>query len=172
MSKFVDDNQEIEKEIREAVMNAISDVSDYTKEKNDFVKPKHTSLLETLKNVGFSTLQNIFDASLNNQASFYCIYMKLFESTLFIRAIREESWELHLYSLHKLCPYFFAFDTTNCGRMISVYLSQMFDLKENDQRTWGTMISGCFCVSKSEVPLTSIGADYGIKQENRALKVL
>ena len=88
MSKLVDDNQEIEKEIREAVMNAISDVSDYTKEKNDFVMPKHTGLLETLKNVGFSTLQNIFDASLNNQASFYCIYMKLFESTLFIRAIR------------------------------------------------------------------------------------
>ena len=140
MSKFVNDNQEIEKEIREAVMNAIS-VSDYTKEKNDFVKPKHTSLLETLKNVGFSTLQNIFDASLNNQASFYCIYMKLFESTLFIRAIREESWELHLYSLHKLCPYFFAFDTTNCGRMICLSLADVRperkrseNVGHNDQR--------------------------------------
>ena len=34
------------------------------------------------------------------------------------------------------------------------------------------MISGCFCVSKTEVPFTSIGADHGIEQENRALKVL
>ena len=59
MSKFVDDNQEIEKELREAVMNAISDVSDYTKEKNDVVKQKHTSHLETLKNIGFDTLQDI-----------------------------------------------------------------------------------------------------------------
>ena len=59
MSKFVDDNQEIEKELREAVMNAISDVSDYTKEKNDVVEQKHTSHLETLKNIGFDTLQDI-----------------------------------------------------------------------------------------------------------------
>ena len=35
MSKFVDNNQEIEKKLREAVVNAISDFSDYTKEKNN-----------------------------------------------------------------------------------------------------------------------------------------
>ena len=35
ISKVLDDNQEIEKELRKAVMNAISDISDYTKEKND-----------------------------------------------------------------------------------------------------------------------------------------
>ena len=93
MPKFIDDNQEIEKELREAVVNAISDVSDYTKEKNDVVKQKHTNLLETLKNIDFDTLQNILDVSLNNQASFYRIYMKLFESTLlFKRATREQSW--------------------------------------------------------------------------------
>ena len=33
--------------------------------------------LETLKNIGFSTLQDLFDVS-NNQAGFYRIYMKLF----------------------------------------------------------------------------------------------
>ena len=93
MPKFIDDNQEIEKELREAVVNPISDVSDYTKEKNDVVKQKHTNLLETLKNIDFDTLQNILDVSLNNQASFYRIYMKLFESTLlFKRATREQSW--------------------------------------------------------------------------------
>ena len=35
MSKVLDNNQEIEKELRKTVMNAISDISDYTKEKND-----------------------------------------------------------------------------------------------------------------------------------------
>ena len=119
MSKFVDDNQEIEKELREAVMNAISDVSGNTKEKNDAVNQKHTSLLETLKNIGFDILtQNTFDASLNKQVRFYRIYMTLFDSILlFIRATREQSWELHLYILHKLCPYFFAFYMINYARM-------------------------------------------------------
>ena len=42
MWRFVDDCQEIEKELREAVMNAISDVSDYIKEKNDIMKQNHT----------------------------------------------------------------------------------------------------------------------------------
>ena len=173
MSRFVDDNQQIEKELREAAINIIFDFSDHTKVKNDVVEQKHTSLLETLKNMGFDTLQNILDVSLNNQARFYCIYTKLFESILlFIRATREQSWELHLYSLHKLSPYFFAFDMTNYARMTPVYLSQMFYLKESHQRTRDTMFSGCFCVSKSEVPFTSIGADHGIEQENRALKVL
>ena len=149
MSKFVDDNQEIEKELREAVMNAISDVSDYTKEKNDVVKQKHTIHLETLKNIGFDTLQNISDVSLNNRTRFYRIYIKLFESILLlIHATREQSWELHLYSLHKLCPYFFAFDMTNYARMTPIYLSQMFDLKENDQKTWDTMIKRLFLCIK------------------------
>ena len=90
--------------------------------------------METLKNIGLDTLQDIFDVSLNNQACFYRIYMKLFESILlYIRATREQSWELHLYSLHKLCP---AFDMMNYARITPVYLSQMFDLKGNDQRTW------------------------------------
>ena len=61
---------------------------------------------------------------------------------------------------------------TNHARMTPVYLLQMFDLRENDQRMWDMMISDCFCVSKSEVPFTSIGAGHGIGQENRALKVL
>ena len=54
--------------------------------------------------------------------------------------------------------------------MTPVYVSYIFDLKENDQRTRGTMISSCFCVSKLEVPFTSIGGNHGIEQENRALK--
>ena len=91
MSKFVDDNQEIEKELRVAVMNAISDVFDHTKEKNDVVKQKHTSLLETLKNIGFDTLQNMFDVSLNNQARFYRIYMKLLNQSCYSYVQQENS---------------------------------------------------------------------------------
>ena len=73
MSKVLDNNQEIEKELRKTVMNAISDISDYTKEKNDLALQKHTSLFETPKNIVFDTLQNILDVLLNNQARFYRI---------------------------------------------------------------------------------------------------
>ena len=34
------------------------------------------------------------------------------------------------------------------------------------------MMEGGFCVGKSEVPFTSIGADHGIEQENRSIKVM
>ena len=73
MSKVLDNNQEIEKELRKTVMNAISDISEYTKEKNDLAQQKHTSLFETPKNIVFDTLQNILDVLLNNQARFYRI---------------------------------------------------------------------------------------------------
>ena len=74
MSKFVVDNQEIKKGLGEAVINAISDVFDYTKEKNNVIKQKYASFQETLKNLGFDTLQNIVDACLNKQAHFHHVY--------------------------------------------------------------------------------------------------
>ena len=73
-------------------MNAISDASDYTKEKNDVVKQNHTSHLETLKNIGFDTLKTYLKYLCDNQARFHSIYMKLFESILlFMSATREQS---------------------------------------------------------------------------------
>lgn len=60
----------------------------------------------------------------------------------------------------------------NYARMTPVYLSQMFAVKETDFDTWEYLSNGGFCVNKSKVPFTSIGADHGIEQENRALKVV
>ena len=91
---------------------------------------------------------------------------------MFIRASREQSWDLHLNSLQTLCPHFFAFDMINYSHMTSVYLAQMYKLREKDQSTWQLLANGSFLVNKSGTPCTVIGADHGIKQENRALKVL
>ena len=60
----------------------------------------------------------------------------------------------------------------NYARMTPVYLSQMMDLKENDEKTWIMMMKSGFCVEKSKVTFTSIGADHGIEQENRSIKVM
>ena len=77
-----------------------------------------------------------------------------------------------MQTLHSLGPYFFALDMLNYARMTPVYLSQMFAVKETDFDTWEYLSNGGFCVNKSKVPFTSIGADHGIEQENRALKVV
>ena len=99
--------------------------------------------------------------------------MNLFESILlFTRATREESWILHLSSLHKLCPYFFSFDMINYTCMAPVYLLQKTMLKKDDKRKWRLMLTGGFCVRKSKDPFLSIGADYAIEPENRAIKVV
>ena len=83
-----------------AVMNAISDFSDYVKEKKDHVKHNHEYLLDGMLSIKCTVLQDAFDKSLKNQANLYCIYIKLFEAVLlFIRATREQSWELYLYDL-------------------------------------------------------------------------
>ena len=44
--------------------------------------------------------------------------------------------------------------------MTPVYLSQMFAVKETDFDTWEYLSNGGFCVNKSKVPFTSIGADH------------
>ena len=50
-----------------------------------------------------------FDEGLNYEAKFLRNYMKMFEVLLlFIRASREENWELHLAFLELTIPYFFA----------------------------------------------------------------
>ena len=99
--------------------------------------------------------------------------MDLFEKLLiFIQASREKNWELHLYNLHQLCPYFFAFDMTNYIRMTPVDLSQMYELKKKDTRTWDLLNEGNFSISKSDVPFTATGPDHDTEQENRTFKVL
>ena len=74
---------------------------------------------------------------MENQARYYRNYMAAFEILLlFIRASRQQSWELHLEALNKMVPYFFAFEVLNYARLTPVYLSQMTELKEKDNDTW------------------------------------
>ena len=60
----------------------------------------------------------------------------------------------------------------NYARLTPVYLAEMFSLKEADPCTWNYFDKGYFCVNKSIVPHSAIGADHAIEHENRAMKVL
>ena len=169
---FIDHNQTIEKDLRAVIVHSISEVSIYDTTKRNIVDEKHGGIKGVLNDTKFGDLQKKLDSQISNQSKFLRNFMKLFELLLlFIRASRDQLWELHLKTLHALCPYFFAFDMINYARMTPVYLSQMFNLKQTDKNTWDLLSNGGFCVNKSKVPFTSIGADHGIEQENRALKV-
>ena len=173
IDRLIDSHQTIEKDLNEGVINAITSLSDYHSKTKGVVQSNHEKLLDIIDSVDLYHTQQQFDNTLTHQSNFYRNYMLLFESLLlFIRASREQLWNLHLNSLHSLCPYFFAFDMLNYARMTPVYLSQMFQLKHDDQLTWIMMESGSFSVNKSHIPFSAIGADHAIEQENRAMKVL
>ena len=97
----------------------------------------------------------------------------MFETLLlFIRASRQQCWELHLEALNAMVPYFFAFDMLNYARSTPVYLSQTIELKNKDRETWEIFQRGNFSVNKSSVPFSAIGGDHGLEQQNHVLKVL
>ena len=127
----------IEKELREAVITAITGLTHYRNaEKVELIKI-HESLVAILQSLNFQEIQNNFDASLNHEAQFLRIFMRMFEYLLlFIRATRQQMWELHLTSLYELVKYFFAFDMQNYARLTPVYLAEMFSLKETDPFIW------------------------------------
>lgn len=99
--------------------------------------------------------------------------MTLFEAILiFIRASREQSWNMHLNNLHKLCPYLFGFDMISYSCMTPVYLAHMYKLKEKDQTTWQLLGNGGFSVNKSGIPFTATLAELSRKIEQTLVKLL
>ena len=122
--------------MRQHVVDAVENISKFDDDNKEEVQQNHKRIIDEITKINFIGLKDAFDKSLKNEAKFYRLYMNLFELILsFIRAKREESWNLHLSSLHDLCPYFFSFDMINYARMTPVYLSQMTSLKKNDERT-------------------------------------
>ena len=112
-------------------------------------------------------------SKIRTTARFYCNYMDLFEVILlFIRTSREQSWEIHLQSLNLLFPYCFACDILNYARTTPVYLEQIYELKEKDEKILAVLDAGGFSVNKSVIPFTAIGSDHGNEQANRALNVI
>ncbi len=141
--------------------------------KSQSFKDGHIELINTLNNIEFQEKQEEFDNSLTKQAKFLRNFMKMFESLLlFIRATRQNNWELHLTSLNALVMYFFAQDLQNYAKMAPVYLSEMFALEEQDPELWEYFKQGNFSVNKTRIPFSAIGADHGIEHENRTMKVM
>ena len=107
------------------------------------------------------------------QAKFYLNFIKMYELLLlFTRVTRQSLWDLHLASLEAIIPYFLVHDLQNYARLIRVYIAQMWNIKIYEEGTWKFFENGNFSVNKIHFPFSAIGADHGIEQLNRELKVI
>ena len=141
----------------------------YQNEAEARVKENQKNLVEILQAHDFEFLEQNFNKRLIHPAKFYHNYMKTLESLLlYVRASREQSWELHLTSLHYLCPYFSVYGMVNYACMALVYVSRMFAMRQNDETTLKMMVEvGYFRVNKSKVLFADTGSDHGHEQENK-----
>ena len=170
IEKYLEENVVMRIEVREICLKFLNGSN--IQEELDF-KENHEQLMTGLNSLNFFHSLDEFGKRFEKQPKFLWNYMKLFEVVLlFIRATRESFWELHLASLEEFIKHFFAFDQINYARLSPVYISEMYALKENDPETWQFLDEGNFSVNKSGIPFTAIGADHGLEQENKAMKVL
>lgn len=99
--------------------------------------------------------------------------MEIFECILlFIRAIQQCIWDLHLASLNEFIKYFFVHDFQNYSRYALVYLFDMYRQQEKDPDFWQFFSSANFSVNKTKILYSAIGADHALQQDNRKMIVL
>ena len=85
----------------------------------DNLKGHPDCLKEIFEENGILEALEKFGNALENQGKFYINCMKMFEVILlFIRASRENLWQLHLSSINNFAKHFFAHDQLNYARMI------------------------------------------------------
>ena len=93
-------------------------------------------LLHDMTNLNLPEFLDEFDSKLTGQGKILRHFLNLVEITLFfITATRQGIWDLHLTSLEMFVKYFFAYDQLNYAKFISVYLSETFALKSQDQQS-------------------------------------
>ena len=88
---------------------------------------------------------------------------------LYIRATRQQLWNLHLAAKDGFTKYYFALDLLSYARMSPVYLSAMYNLQTEDPESWKFLKTN-FCVNKSRKCFVAIGVDHALEQVNKELK--
>ena len=83
----------------------------------------------------FEAIQNDFNvyvkekSAKNNTMAMWLLYMEMVQTLLvFIRATRENDWELHLSAVRSMLPWFFATDRVNYARYGSIYWLEMISM--------------------------------------------
>ena len=70
----------------------------------------------------------------------------VFEMLIFLKAVRDGNWHLHLASLDSFCKYFFAFDKLNYARLIPLYVADMQQVRLIDPGIYPEFMKGHWVV--------------------------
>ena len=90
----------------------------------------HSTLTDQLKSLCLFKKFTSFRNGLKEQGKYLSNILDMIETMmLFARATRQKLWGLHLASLDRFSPYFFALDLGNYDRMTLVYMSFMNSLR-------------------------------------------
>ena len=105
------------------------------------------------------------------QAKYLYSFMKVFEILIsFIRASRQNDWNLHLVSLNDFCKCFFAHDQLNYAGAIPLYLANMTKLKTSDYENCQKREQN-FSIINSKIPSGGPVTVHSLEQENKVMKV-
>ena len=104
---MIDNNPITEKDLREGFANVVSNITNFRAESKENLKKNHDEFGEMLRAINFKDIQKRFDENLSHHLKSYRNCMCLLETLLlFIRASREQLWQLHLDSLHTQSLFF------------------------------------------------------------------
>ena len=134
----------------------------------------HVELTKLLEGEKLSSLLFQFENErVNNyQLQMVKIYMRMFERLLrFLRATRSRNWPLHLSSSEALAEDLESADRIKYGRLLPVYIAEMYALEQSDPVIWEAFSNGEFAVQKTKIPFVALGMDHAGEQVNKILKI-
>ena len=108
----------------------------------------------------------------NPTFQFWSIVLKM-ELVLFqfLRSIRTGNFQLYLHSMEKMIPWFFALDHFHYARWLSVHVYDMRMLEITNANVYEAFDEfGCFVVSRTKKPFSSMGLDQRHEQHNKDVK--
>lgn len=157
---------------KQIIESAISNLKNQISSDKD-----ETSFLDAVQKVqDVFKLEKIYEKlkgdSANKTAKFLCNYMTQVANLLnYIAATRNRNWQQHLGTSDEMAKYFHSHDQTNYAKWILLYIADMLELEATDKESWDFLEEGNFCVSKNEIPFTSIDPDHAIEHEHKPLKI-
>ena len=97
---------------------------------------------------------------------FFGILKHLLNINLFVRSIREASFDLLVASLEQLCPLLFALDHTQYSRCIPVFIHDLKLLKVSDPSLYHSFSKGYFVRRKTDTAFRKIAIDHAHEQQS------
>ena len=101
---------------------------------------------------------------------FHGLLKHLLSVNLFVRSIREASFELSVASLEELCPPLFALDHIHYSRRVPVFIHELKLLKMSDTTLYEHFRKAFFAARKTDTDYSKIAYDHVHEKNNKITK--